>query len=126
VEVGRVLERDRQHFSRGPNLGRVTLEDRPELGVVVIGVKAAAHIQQLGDGDLVAIGNARDVLRDWIVRVGYTAINAMLLNEFLKEHREVKEQDCKIQAQETTIRELRSKIGNLAAMVNSKHRNCER
>ena len=42
----------------------------------------------------------------------------MLLNEFLKEHRRGEEQDCKIQAQETTIAELRSEIRNLAAMVN--------
>ena len=62
-----MLERDRQHFGWGPNLGRVTVEDRPELGVVVVAVKAAAHLQQFGDGDLVAAGDARDVLRDRIV-----------------------------------------------------------
>ena len=54
-KVERVLERDRQHFGWGPNLGRVTVEDRPELGVVVVAVKAAAHLQQFGDGDLVAV-----------------------------------------------------------------------
>jgi hypothetical protein len=50
--------------------------------------------------------------------VRYEQINAMLLNEFLKEHRRGEEQDCKIQGQETTIAELRSEIRNLAAMVN--------
>ena len=50
--------------------------------------------------------------------VRYDAVNAMLLNEFLKEHRKGEEQDCKIQGQETTIAELRSEIQNLAAMVN--------
>jgi septal ring factor EnvC (AmiA/AmiB activator) len=50
--------------------------------------------------------------------VRYEAINAMLLNEFLKEHRRGEEQDRKIQEQETTIAELRSEIRNLAAMVN--------
>ena len=50
--------------------------------------------------------------------VRYESINAMLLNEFLKEHRRGEEQDCKIQEQETTIAELRSEIRNLAAMVN--------
>jgi Chaperone of endosialidase len=50
--------------------------------------------------------------------VRYKAINAMLLNEFLKEHRKGEEQDCKIQEQETTIAELRSEIRNLAAMIN--------
>src|SRR5262249_56010882 len=66
-EVGRVLESDRQHFGWGPNLGRVTLEDRPELRVIVVRVKATAHVQQFSDGNLVAVGHARDVLRDWIV-----------------------------------------------------------
>jgi hypothetical protein len=43
--------------------------------------------------------------------VRYEQINAMLLNEFLKEHRRGEEQD-------TTIAELRSEIRNLAALVN--------
>ena len=50
--------------------------------------------------------------------VRYEQINAMLLNEFLKEQRRGDEQDCKIQKQETTISELRSEIRSLAAMVN--------
>jgi hypothetical protein len=35
--------------------------------------------------------------------VRYEAVNAMLLNEFLKEHRKVEEQDCKLQEQGATI-----------------------
>jgi hypothetical protein len=50
--------------------------------------------------------------------VRYEQINAMLLNEFLQEHRRGEEQDCKIQEQETTIAALKSEIQNLAAMVN--------
>ena len=50
--------------------------------------------------------------------VRYEAVNAMLLNEFLQEHRRGEEQDCKIQEQETTIADLRSEIRSLAAMVN--------
>jgi uncharacterized protein YcfJ len=50
--------------------------------------------------------------------VRYEQINAMLLNEFLKEQRKGEEQDCKIQDQETTIAELRSEIRSLAATVN--------
>jgi len=50
--------------------------------------------------------------------VRYEQINAMLLNEFLKEHRRGEEQDCKIQEQETTIADLRSEIRSLAAMIN--------
>ena len=50
--------------------------------------------------------------------VRYDAVNVMLLNEFLKEHRKREEQDCKIQDQETTIAELRSEIRSLVATVN--------
>jgi hypothetical protein len=50
--------------------------------------------------------------------VRYEQINAMLLNEFLKEHRKGEDQDCKIQEQETTIAELKSEIRSLAATVN--------
>src|SRR5262249_9349166 len=50
--------------------------------------------------------------------VRYEQINTMLLNEFLKEHRRGEEQDCKIQAQETTIAELKSELRNLAVTVN--------
>jgi hypothetical protein len=50
--------------------------------------------------------------------VRYEQINAMLLNEFLKEHRRGEEQDCKIREQETTIAELRSEMKALAARIN--------
>ena len=39
--------------------------------------------------------------------VRYEAVNAMLLNEFLKEHRKVQEQGRKLQQQETTIAQQR-------------------
>src|SRR5438132_1339141 len=42
--------------------------------------------------------------------VRYEAVNAMLLNEFLKEHRKVEEQDCRIQEQQRTIKELKSTV----------------
>ena len=42
--------------------------------------------------------------------VRYEAVNAMLLNEFLKEHREVQEQKA-------TIAEFKKKIANLTATV---------
>ena len=38
-----------------------------------------------------------------IYTVRYEAVNAMLLNEFLKEHRKVEEQEQKLQEQEATI-----------------------
>ena len=45
-----------------------------------------------------------------IESVRYTAINAMLLNEFLKEHRTVEKQSRKIQEQETTITQLKQEF----------------
>jgi endosialidase-like protein len=69
----------------------------------------------------VAAVNPDLVVRDEkgeIYTVRYDAVNAMLLNEFLKEHHRGEEQDCEIQEQETTIAELRSEIRNLAALVN--------
>src|SRR5438132_404067 len=42
--------------------------------------------------------------------VRYEAVNAMLLNEFLKEHRKVEEQDRRNQAQETTIAALKKQM----------------
>jgi hypothetical protein len=50
--------------------------------------------------------------------VRYEAINAMLLNEFLKEHRKGEEQARKIQQHETTIAELKSEIKALAVTLN--------
>jgi trimeric autotransporter adhesin len=49
--------------------------------------------------------------------VRYEAVNAMLLNEFLKEHGKVEEQDRKIRAQEATITELRNHVGTILARL---------
>jgi Chaperone of endosialidase len=49
--------------------------------------------------------------------VRYEQINAMLLNEFLKEHRKGEEQHGKIQEQEKTIAQLKAELGALAATV---------
>ncbi len=43
-----------------------------------------------------------------VYTVRYDAVNAMLLNEFLKKHRTVQEQNRKIQAQDATIAKLKS------------------
>jgi hypothetical protein len=45
----------------------------------------------------------------------FDSINAMLLNEFLKEHRKVQEQDCKIEQQEVTIAQLTQQVETLVA-----------
>jgi uncharacterized coiled-coil protein SlyX len=42
--------------------------------------------------------------------VRYDAVNAMLLNEFLKEHKKVEEQQSKIDKQQATIGELKSTV----------------
>jgi hypothetical protein len=47
--------------------------------------------------------------------VRYEQVNAMLLNEFLKEHRTVQEQTQKIQEQETTIAELKKQVQTVVA-----------
>jgi hypothetical protein len=49
--------------------------------------------------------------------VRYDQVNAMLLNEFLKEHRKVEQQGQKIQEQEAAIAELKSGVETLAAAV---------
>jgi hypothetical protein len=56
--------------------------------------------------------------------VRYEAVNAMLLNEFLKEHQKVDEQNaklenqaCKIQEQETTIAELKKEMEVVVARL---------
>jgi trimeric autotransporter adhesin len=49
--------------------------------------------------------------------VRYEAVNAMLLNEFLKEHRKVEEQECKAREQETTIAQMKKQIEALTATV---------
>ena len=50
-----------------------------------------------------------------IYTVRYDAVNAMLLNEFLKEHRRVQEQTQRIQEQETTIAELKKQVQTVVA-----------
>jgi hypothetical protein len=52
-----------------------------------------------------------------IYSVRYEAVNAMLLNEFLKEHRKVEEQDRKVQEQETAITQLKSTVAQLTASL---------
>jgi hypothetical protein len=49
--------------------------------------------------------------------VRYEAVNAMLLNEFLKEHGKVEEQDRRLQTQETAIAQQQKQIEALTATV---------
>jgi hypothetical protein len=52
-----------------------------------------------------------------VYTVRYEAVNAMLLNEFLKEHRKVQAQDRKIREQQVTIAELKRGFQDLVAHV---------
>jgi trimeric autotransporter adhesin len=49
--------------------------------------------------------------------VRYDQVNAMLLNEFLKEHRKIEQQDRKLREQEATIEELKKEMAGLATTV---------
>jgi hypothetical protein len=49
------------------------------------------------------------------VSVRYDQVNAMLLNEFLKEHRKVEEQGRELQKQTATIAKQQTQIEALAA-----------
>jgi hypothetical protein len=62
------------------------------------------------------------VLRDatnGIYSVRYEAVNAMLLNEFLKEHRKVEQQNAAIQEQGAKIQDLKQSVAELKQMVQS-------
>jgi hypothetical protein len=49
--------------------------------------------------------------------VRYEAVNAMLLNEFLKEHRKVESQDKRVQELETTVAQLKSALKEQASQI---------
>ncbi len=49
--------------------------------------------------------------------VRYDAVNAMLLNEFLKEHRIVEQQNRKIREQETTITQIKKEMETVVARL---------
>jgi predicted RNase H-like nuclease (RuvC/YqgF family) len=53
-------------------------------------------------------------------------VNAMLLNEFLKEHAKVKEQNQKIREQEATIGELKNGSKTLLARIDEQDAKIER
>jgi len=71
----------------------------------------AEDVEQV-DPDLVSRNEKGEV-----ETVRYEAVNAMLLNEFLKEHRKVEAQNLRIQEQEATIAGLKKEVASLAATV---------
>ena len=52
-----------------------------------------------------------------IYSVRYEAVNAMLLNEFLKEHRKVEEQDLTVREQKAAINQLKSAVAKQEATI---------
>ena len=52
-----------------------------------------------------------------VYTVRYEAVNAMLLNEFLKEHRKVEEQERKLAAQKSMVEEQATDIAQLNSAV---------
>lgn len=52
-----------------------------------------------------------------VYTVRYEAVNAMLLNEFLKEHRTVEEQEARLQRQEAAIARQQQQIEALTASL---------
>ena len=51
--------------------------------------------------------------------VRYDAVNAMLLNEFLKEHRRAEEQGCQQKEEEAAIYELESIVARQQKEINA-------
>ena len=69
------------------------------------------------------------VIRDQkgeIYTVRYDAVNAMLLNEFLKEHRKVEQQDRTIQEQGATIVELKKQMQAVIAHTKEQDQQIQR
>src|SRR5205814_7102411 len=60
-----------------------------------------------------------------VYTVRYEAVNAMLLNEFLKEHRKVEQQGCKIEGQEATIAQLKSTVAKQEATIAQQQKGME-
>ncbi len=77
----------------------------PQFGLV------AEQVEKV-DPDLVA---KDDQGKPYSVR--YEAVNAMLLNEFLKEHQTVEEQGTALKSEEATITELEATVAKLKATL---------
>ncbi|TMP94470.1 MAG: tail fiber domain-containing protein [Verrucomicrobia bacterium] len=80
-------------------------EDAPQFGLI------AEDVAEVNP-DLVVRDAGGELLA-----VRYDAVNAMLLNEFLKEHRKVHDQERRIQEQEATIAQLKKEMDALVARL---------
>ena len=70
----------------------------------------AEEVEQV-DPDLVTRNDKGEV-----ETVRYDAVNAMLLNEFLKEHRKVEDQDYRLHQQEATIAQQQKEFASKIAL----------
>jgi hypothetical protein len=60
-----------------------------------------------------------------VYTVRYEAVNAMLLNEFLKEHRRVEEQGCEIQEEKSTVSQLKITVARQDAIIAQQQKEME-
>ena len=80
-------------------------QDTPQFGLI------AEEVAQVNSDLVVRDENGE------IYTVRYDAVNAMLLNEFLKEHKKVEAQNRRIQEQETTITRLKKEMETVVARL---------
>jgi hypothetical protein len=73
------------------------------------------------DPDLVVRDNS-----GWPYSVRYQAVNAMLLNEFLKEHRELEQRRAIIKSQQEKIEQLEATVGRLESSLNQQRDQLQR
>jgi len=60
-----------------------------------------------------------------VYTVRYEAVNAMLLNEFLKEHRRVEEQGCEMQEEKSTVNQLKITVARQDAIIAQQQKEME-
>src|SRR5207237_5872062 len=93
----------KQYWHSGPVTFRYKKELDPN-GIPQFGL-IAEQVDKVNPDLVVRDENGR------VMTVRYEAVNAMLLNEFLKEHRRVEEQQTKLAQQQSTIAELKATVG---------------
>ncbi len=60
-----------------------------------------------------------------VYTVRYEAVNAMLLNEFLKEHRRIEEQGCEVQEEKSTMSQLKTTVARQDAIIAQQQKEME-
>src|SRR5205823_14680607 len=70
-EEWRAFERDSAQLLQGPHLVRVMVEARRNVRRGGVVIKAAPHLEELTNGDVVTVGNVSNILRDRIVEAEF-------------------------------------------------------